>query len=76
MLGSARNPQLGGARGARQEQIGYRVARVVWTESYEFEREGASVQCKFDRHRGKNYTTTSIQCEPRAFVGDYLRAVS
>ena len=29
MLGSARNPQLGGARGARQEQIGYRMARIA-----------------------------------------------
>ena len=28
-LGSARNPQLGGARGARQEQIGYRMARIA-----------------------------------------------
>ena len=45
-------------------------------ESCEFERESASVQCKFDRHRGKNYTTTSIQCEAGAFGGDYLRAVS
>ena len=45
-----------------------------WLASFEpspanSSRESASVQCKFDRHCGKNYTTTSIHAKTRPQTG-------